>query len=132
MNTHNFHFYIGSDAKITSGNDKTPWQCKHFIGVCKSNYGNREEILLFDNGAGDSVEFFLNDCKLILRPIGSMNGKESEEYNKYYSPNNAGCMTDAWWEKEKRRFDQINAQFLWLIEKGFDVGLIPENKVIIK
>lgn len=141
MKTDNFHLYIGSKAKIAEMygpemNDVLmEYPCANFIGIGNRKFKNKLACLVYknqeDRSQGELNSFYLDEARLILRPMKSMTEKEAKEYGEIYEPVSNICTNDSWWEKDMLVFRNPLKRILWLIENGFDVGLIPASRLIL-
>jgi hypothetical protein len=140
METHNFHLYIGSKAMIAEMHGENmdkilmSHRCENFVGITNQLFAEKPVCLICINPGeidNNETEFYLDESKLILRPLNSITESEAREYRKLYEPNPNFCTTDPWWEKELLSLKNPSHRLMWLIKMGFDIGLIPKEKFIL-
>lgn len=137
METHNFHYYIGSKAEIFNHDlfpgAKVTLSCQNFSGIFfqRNSKGSSEWMAMFNSEPGEMIMVF-KYLKLVLRPIESMTNKELVHYRSILSPTRPNFdLHSSWTEREEWDILTAMKRNDWLIKKGFDVGLIPREKYIL-
>lgn len=137
------HLYLGCEVRNYYGNET--YDEGVLVGISASEVEPNKTIAIFSNGGTVFQECYIEDAKLILRPLSDMTEEELRElirYDKlkeqyenpsyerigfdkltgidihYYIPTEEGSLYNSW----TLNFHAMNAHdFAWCLSKGFDL-----------